>query len=264
MREPYELELLLLVFEDVGAQHLLTGEGEVTSEGVLHGGGAEDEGSAQAEAGGHLQGWSVGQRVPPVRVLRRAAAGRPESVRLRARPGDQGAEAALLCNAARRIIEGASAESIAQEWNVDGVTTVTGRRWRGKSLRRIITAPSIAGRRVHHGEEVAALRAEAAALTRRLDQARDRLDRGVLDEEDYVATKRTIRAEQGVIQRKITSAARTSQLVQLASAADPVAAWRGLDLAARRAVIDALATVTLLPGRFGKFNPGTVRIEWRV
>ncbi len=140
---------------------------------------------------------------------------------------------------------------------------MTGRRWRGKSLRRIITAPSIAGRRVHHGEEVAALRAEAAALTRRLDQARDRLDRGVLDE-DYVAAKRTIRAEQGVIQRKITSAARTSQLVQLASAADPVAAWRGLDLAARRAVIDALATVTLLPGRFGKFDPGTVRIEWRV
>ncbi len=73
---------------------------------------------------------------------------------------------------------------------------------------------------------MAALRAEAAALTRRLDQARDRLDRGVLDEEDYVATKRTIRAEQDVIQRKITSAARTSQLVQLASAADPVAAWR--------------------------------------
>ncbi len=36
MREPYELELLLHVFEDVGAQHLLTGEGEVTSEGVLH------------------------------------------------------------------------------------------------------------------------------------------------------------------------------------------------------------------------------------
>jgi hypothetical protein len=35
------------------------------------------------------------------------------------------------------------------------VTTVTGRRWRGKSVRRIIAAPSIAGRWVHHGEEVA-------------------------------------------------------------------------------------------------------------
>ena len=36
VREPYELELLLRLFEDVGAQHMLTSAGEVTSEGVLH------------------------------------------------------------------------------------------------------------------------------------------------------------------------------------------------------------------------------------
>ncbi|GAA5651572.1 recombinase family protein [Geodermatophilus obscurus] len=268
MREPYELELLLRVFEDVGAQHLLT------SEGVLH---ARIRASIAAEEIRKRKARHKRKQEDIAKDGRWGSGFRPFGYSVEHRPGDRKAsnfghvlvikeaKAALLCNAARRIIEsGASAESIAQEWNADGVTTVTGRRWRGKSLRRIITAPSIAGRRVHHGEEVAALRAEAAALTRRLDQARDRLDRGVLDEEDYVATKWTIRAEQGVVQRKITSAARTSQLVQLASAADPVAAWRGLDLAARRAVIDALATVTLLPGRFGKFDPGTVRIEWRV
>jgi len=34
------------------------------------------------------------------------------------------------------------------------VTTVTGRRWREKSVRRIITAPSVAGLRIHHGEVI--------------------------------------------------------------------------------------------------------------
>ena len=49
----------------------------------------------------------------------------------------------------------------------------------------------------------------------------------------------------------------------LAASGDRVAAWRALDLSARRTVIDALMTVTLLPGRFGKFDPATVQIEWK-
>ncbi len=52
---------------------------------------------------------------------------------------------------------------------------------------------------------------------------------------------------------------------QLSRTPDPVAAFRSLDLAARRSVIDALCVVTLLrtvPGRVG-LDPDTVRIDWR-
>jgi site-specific DNA recombinase len=112
---------------------------------------------------------------------------------------------------------------------------------------------------------LADLRAQADVLARRLDTARDRLDRGVLDEAEFVATKRTIKAEQAVAQRKITAAARTSVLATLGTGPDPAAAFAAADLAVQREVIDALCTVTLLPARRGasRFDPDTVRIDWR-
>jgi site-specific DNA recombinase len=47
--------------------------------------------------------------------------------------------------------------------------------------------------------------------------------------------------------------------------ADPVAAFDAADLAAQRSVIDAVCSVSLLhhPRGVGKFDPETVRIEWR-
>lgn len=63
-------------------------------------------------------------------------------------------EANLLRDAARRIVAGEAADSITQAWNAAGIVTVTGKPWRGKSLRRILASPTIAGLRVHHGEVV--------------------------------------------------------------------------------------------------------------
>jgi len=63
-------------------------------------------------------------------------------------------EANLLRDAARRIVAGETADSITQEWNVAGIVTVTGKPWRGKSLRRILASPTIAGLRIHRGEIV--------------------------------------------------------------------------------------------------------------
>ncbi len=95
---PYELELLLRVFEDVGAQHVLTGGGKVTSEGVLH---ARIRASISAEKIRKMKArhkrkqediakdgrWGVGS----VSSATPSSTGRATgSVQLRARPGDQG------------------------------------------------------------------------------------------------------------------------------------------------------------------------------
>ena len=164
VHEPYELELLLRVFEDTGARHLMTNEGEVTSEGVLH---ARIRASISAEEVRKMKARHKRKQEDIARDGRWGGGFRPFGFAVVLRPEDprasnsghvleiNEAEAELLRAAADRIISGESAEAIAQEWNASGVTTVTGRRWRGKSLRRLITAPSIAGRRVHLGEEVA-------------------------------------------------------------------------------------------------------------
>ncbi len=112
---------------------------------------------------------------------------------------------------------------------------------------------------------LADLRAQADDLARRLDTARDRLDRGVLDEDEFVATKRTVKAEQAVVQRKITAAARTSVLATLGAGPDPAAAFAAAELAVQREVIDGLCTVVLLRGTPGRkpFDPDTIRIDWR-
>ncbi len=64
-------------------------------------------------------------------------------------------EAKLLREAAKGLLSGLSAESIAAQWSADGVQTAAGKRWTGSGLRRTITSPAVAGLRVHHGEIVA-------------------------------------------------------------------------------------------------------------
>ncbi len=73
------------------------------------------------------------------------------------------------------------------------------------------------------------------------------------------------RAELATVERRIAALTRASRLSAVVGAADPVAAWRGLDVPARQAVVKALMDVTLLPGRPGRapFDPSTVSISWR-
>ncbi|SFU04753.1 Site-specific DNA recombinase [Geodermatophilus amargosae] len=114
-------------------------------------------------------------------------------------------------------------------------------------------------------DEVTALRAEADALAAALDVARDRLRRGVYDEDDFVTEKRRVKVAQEAVGRRLTAAARSSVLGTLGAAPDPAAAFTAADLGTQREVVDALAVVTLLPARRGEssFDPATVRIDWR-
>jgi hypothetical protein len=113
VREPYELELLLHVFEDVGAQHLLTSESEVTSEGVLH---ARIRASIAAEEVRKMKARHKRKQEDIAKNGRWGGGFCPFGYSVEHRPGDRKAsnsghvlvikEAALLCNATRRSIEG--------------------------------------------------------------------------------------------------------------------------------------------------------------
>lgn len=126
--------------------------------------------------------------------------------------------------------------------------------------------------------EMGPLRTAEKELEARLDTARDRLDRGVLDEEDFVRTKRTIKAELAVIRRKVTAAARSSVLARIGAADDPAAEFLNADLNVQREVIDALMVVVVgrskrtyiskvterghsFGGQF--FDPTTIQFRWR-
>jgi DNA invertase Pin-like site-specific DNA recombinase len=162
--EPYEMELLLRLFDDVGAQHLLTSEGEITEKGLLH---ARIRAAVDSESIAKMKErhqrkqrdiavdgrWGGGFRPYGYDVVHDPA--HPK----RSNSGHvlviNETEAERLRDAARRIIRGESPEAIASEWNTEEVTTVTGKRWRGSALRRIIQAPLLAGLREHHGAVVA-------------------------------------------------------------------------------------------------------------
>jgi site-specific DNA recombinase len=61
------------------------------------------------------------------------------------------AEAELIRDAARRVLAGASVNSIAKDWNKQGVHSPAGNSWRASSLLRLLRSPHLAGFRRHHG-----------------------------------------------------------------------------------------------------------------
>jgi DNA invertase Pin-like site-specific DNA recombinase len=76
-------------------------------------------------------------------------------------------EAALLVDAARRILAGETPTAICWEWNQAGYRTTTGRQWRATSLHHTLCSPRVAGLRQHGtvkgpGRQVAAVTGMAA------------------------------------------------------------------------------------------------------
>ena len=60
-------------------------------------------------------------------------------------------EAAVIRDAARRVLAGESLRGICADLNARQVSTVTGTPWSTTVLRRVLTAPRTAGLREHHG-----------------------------------------------------------------------------------------------------------------
>jgi site-specific DNA recombinase len=64
-------------------------------------------------------------------------------------------EAAVIREAAERVLAGESLRQILADFNRRGVPTVRGGRWAFTTLRQMLTAPRLAGLRTHHGRVVA-------------------------------------------------------------------------------------------------------------
>jgi site-specific DNA recombinase len=60
-------------------------------------------------------------------------------------------EVALIRDAARRVLAGESVNSIARDWNGQGVHSPAGNPWRASSVARLLRSPHLAGFRRHHG-----------------------------------------------------------------------------------------------------------------
>ncbi|MFJ6392788.1 recombinase family protein [Streptomyces sp. NPDC091972] len=83
------------------------------------------------------------------------------------------------------------------------------------------------------------------------------------DAVEFKAAIRRIKARLADVKVEMAGLQRSRILVDIVTAEDPVKAWKDLMLDRQRAVVETLATVTLLPGRPGRapFDPRSVRIE---
>ncbi|MFJ3673340.1 AAA family ATPase [Streptomyces sp. NPDC090106] len=83
------------------------------------------------------------------------------------------------------------------------------------------------------------------------------------DAAEFKAATRRIRARLADVEAQMAHPRRARILVDIVTAEDPARAWKDLTLDRQRAVVETLATVTLLPGRPGRtpFDPRSVRIE---
>ena len=61
-------------------------------------------------------------------------------------------EAAVIREAATRILAGESQGSVAADLNARGIPTATGKQWRRNTLRDVLVSARISGRREYHGE----------------------------------------------------------------------------------------------------------------
>lgn len=121
--------------------------------------------------------------------------------------------------------------------------------------------------------EVGPLEAKTAELRTRLNQLADLFADGQIDAEQLTAGTKSLTAELDSIRDQIAAAYQSTAFVGVAEAIDPGQAWLDADLDRKRAVLDALAVVTIHRSGRGRpagwkpgdsyFRPGSVEIEWR-
>jgi site-specific DNA recombinase len=122
--------------------------------------------------------------------------------------------------------------------------------------------------------DLAALHARDAALRARLDELGRLAGEGVIDAPQLVEATAAIRRQREEITAQLDAANGGSVLAGVADAADPAKVWAGLDLSRKRAIVDVLIEVVILPAahkgrragwRAGEtyFDPSSVAIHWK-
>jgi hypothetical protein len=106
---------------------------------------------------------------------------------------------------------------------------------------------------------------EAQLIEARLGVIENDYDEGVIDGRRYQAASEKLREQLAKVYAKQASIVGGNALADVLSAHNPAQAFTEATLGVKRAVIDALMTVTLLPGTRGKkgFDPDSVVIEWK-
>lgn len=126
------------------------------------------------------------------------------------------------------------------------------------------------------GVDTASLAVESVALREQLDDLASLLTQGVLTKVGVRRESEKLREQIESIEQQMAEASRGSALAGLAGAPDVRAMWESpaMTLDRKRAVINELMTVRILPSRRGRppgwtpgrsyFDPGTVEIVWKV
>jgi hypothetical protein len=132
-------------------------------------------------------------------------------------------------------------------------------------------AVSLAAR--DNSDEIAALDAESIALRTRLDSLAAFFAQGLIDAQQLTEGTRQLNRQLTEVRAKVGKLFNGTALSGIADTDDAGSAWLEAPLDRKRAVIDALAGVTLLKGGHGRpagwqpgqtyFRPELVRIEWR-
>lgn len=135
-------------------------------------------------------------------------------------------------------------------------------------LKRLARADLVALFAVDRREEVRALEVERDAIRQNLDALAEQAGEGNITVAQMGTASKRLRERLDAVSASLESAASGSVLAEFAaSGRDAADWWREVNLERRRAVIDALCTVTLLTvgrGRARVFHPETVPLEWKV
>jgi site-specific DNA recombinase len=121
--------------------------------------------------------------------------------------------------------------------------------------------------------DLSGLHARDAALRARLDELGRLYGEGTIDAAQLAQGTAAIRAKREEITAQLAAMSCGSVLAGVADAADPAKVWTGLDLSRKRAIIDVLIEIVILPGRKGRrpgwragetyFDPASIQITWR-
>lgn len=108
------------------------------------------------------------------------------------------------------------------------------------------------------------LRAEAIALRGQLDETASMFAEGAITAGQLRTITGRVRERLTDVERQQSTRGRGDLLADLVSAGDVAAVWRRLSLGRKRAVIDLLMAVTILPsGKGVRFSAEQVQIEWQ-
>jgi hypothetical protein len=110
--------------------------------------------------------------------------------------------------------------------------------------------------------DTSALTREAVGLRARIAEAGDLWESGVITAAELKLRRARLAEKLTTVETRMASVTRTEPLVGLAGNPDAEQVWKGLPIDRKRAALEVLATVTVLPaGRRGRgFDKATVEI----